>query len=80
MLGFLFPMIYNFGTNVFLGQISYITQAIAAVLQLGVTMDFSIFLLNRYDEEKPRYDDRATRWRKPSAKRLPPLSAARAQR
>lgn len=58
MLGFLFPMIYNFGTNVFMGQISYITEAIAAVLQLGVTMDFSIFLLNRYDEEKPRYDDR----------------------
>lgn len=57
MLGFLFPMVYNFGTNVFLGQISYVTQAIAAVLQLGVTMDFSIFLLNRYDEEKLRYDD-----------------------
>lgn len=57
MLGFLFPMAYNFGTNVFLGQISYITQAIAAILQLGVTMDFSIFLLNRYDEEKPKYGD-----------------------
>lgn len=57
MLGFLFPMVYNFGTNVFMGQISYITQAIAAILQLGVTMDFSIFLLNRYDEEKPKYAD-----------------------
>ncbi len=57
MLGFLFPLAYNFGTNVFLGQVSYITQAIAAVLQLGVTMDFSIFLLNRYEEDKPRYGD-----------------------
>ena len=57
MLGFLFPLVYNFGTNVFLGQVSYITQAIAAVLQLGVTMDFSIFLLNRYEEDKPRYGD-----------------------
>ena len=52
MLGLLFPIVYNFGTNIFLGQISYITQALSTVLQLGVTMDFSIFLLHRYDEEK----------------------------
>lgn len=52
MLGVLFPVIYNFGSNIFLGEISYITQALAAVLQLGVTMDFSIFLLHRYQEEK----------------------------
>lgn len=52
MLGVLFPVVYNFGSNVFLGEISYITQALAAVLQLGVTMDFSIFLLHRYQEEK----------------------------
>jgi hypothetical protein len=58
MLGIGFAVIYNFGTNIFLGQISYITKAIAAVLQLGVTMDYSIFLINRYDEEKPKYDDR----------------------
>ena len=51
-------IIYNFGTNIFLGQISYITQAIAAVLQLGVTMDYSIFLYHRYQEEKARYDDK----------------------
>lgn len=49
---------YNFGTNVFLGQISYITQAIAAILQLGVTMDYSIFLIDRYDEQKQIYPDR----------------------
>lgn len=52
MLGLFFPIVYNFGTNIFLGQISYITEALATVLQLGVTMDFSIFLLHRYEEEK----------------------------
>jgi len=50
-------ILYNFGTNIFLGQISYITQAIAAVLQLGVTMDYSIFLYHRYEEERQKYDD-----------------------
>ena len=49
---------YNMGTNFFLGSISFITQAIAAVLQLGVTMDYSIFLIDRYHEEKPLYDTR----------------------
>ena len=52
MLGLLFPLVYNFGTNIFLGQVCFITEALAAVLQLGVTMDFSIFLLHRYEEEK----------------------------
>lgn len=42
-------IIYNMGTNLFLGQISYITKAIAAVLQLGVTLDFSIFLYHKYE-------------------------------
>ena len=51
-------VIYNFGSNVFLGQISYITKAIAAVLQLGVTMDYSIFLYHRYEEEREHYDDK----------------------
>ena len=51
-------IVYNFGTNILLGQISYITKAIAAVLQLGVTMDYSIFLYHRYLEEKPRYEDK----------------------
>lgn len=50
-------VLYNFGTNLFLGQISYITKAIAAVLQLGVTMDYSIFLYHRYEEERHNYDD-----------------------
>ena len=50
-------ILYNFGTNILLGEISYITQAIAAVLQLGVTMDYSIFLYHRYREERPRHED-----------------------
>ncbi|MGE4485668.1 MAG: RND family transporter [Oscillospiraceae bacterium] len=51
-------VMYNFGTNFFMGEISYITKAIAAVLQLGVTMDYSIFLYRRYEEERGRYDDK----------------------
>ena len=51
-------VLYNFGTNVLLGEISYITQAIAAILQLGVTVDYSIFLYHRYVAERPLYDDK----------------------
>lgn len=47
-----YAVAYNFGTNFFLGEISYITKAIAATLQLAVTMDYSIFLYRRYVEEK----------------------------
>ncbi|NLO45458.1 MAG: MMPL family transporter [Clostridiales bacterium] len=43
---------YNMGTNIIFGQISYITQSISAVLQLAVTMDYSIFLIDRYMEER----------------------------
>ena len=46
------------GTNIFLGQISFITQCGAAVLQLGVTMDYSIFLIDRYAEEKQHFSSR----------------------
>ena len=49
---------YNMGTNVFFGQISYITQCIAAVLQLGVTMDYSVFLIDRFEEEKEKFSDK----------------------
>ena len=47
-----FAIIYNMGSNVFMGQISYVTKALAAVLQLAVTMDYSIFLWHSYCEEK----------------------------
>lgn len=50
-------VLYNLGTNIFLGEISYITKALTAVLQLGVTMDYSIFLLNSYEENKNIYKD-----------------------
>lgn len=58
LLGIGIAIIYNMGTNIFLGEISFISKSIAAILQLAVTMDYSIFLINRYDEEIPKFDDR----------------------
>ena len=65
--GFLVPLVflasigiaiaYNLGSNVFLGEISYITKAISAVLQLAVTMDYSIFLWHCYNEKRGEYAD-----------------------
>ena len=49
-------IVYNLGTNIFFGEISYITKALAAVLQLGVTMDYSIFLMHSYQEQQVRYN------------------------
>lgn len=51
-------ILYNMGTNIVLGQISYITKAIATVLQLGVTMDFSIFLYHSYQRQKEILGDK----------------------
>lgn len=51
-------IIYNLGSNVFFGEISYITKALAAVLQLGVTMDYSIFLWHSYQEQLTVHEDR----------------------
>lgn len=48
-------IIYNLGTNVFMGEISYVTKALSAVLQLGVTMDYSIFLWHSYETWKQQY-------------------------
>ncbi len=50
-------IIYNLGTNIFKGEISYVTQALTAVLQLGVTMDYSIFLWHSYEEQKLRFHE-----------------------
>ena len=52
-----FAILYNMGSNIFLGQISYITKAISAVLQLGVTMDFAIFLYHSFVAEKEHTSD-----------------------
>jgi predicted RND superfamily exporter protein len=49
---------YNMGTNVFKGEISFITQSLAAVLQLGVTLDYSIFLWHSYQEELEKNDNK----------------------
>lgn len=51
-------ILYNMGSNIFLGQISYITKAISAVLQLGVTMDFAIFLYHSYKAEQENFSDK----------------------
>lgn len=51
-------IVYNLGTNVIQGEISYITKALTAVLQLGVTMDYSIFLWHSYQEQLKCYKDR----------------------
>lgn len=57
MLSIGMAIIYNLGSNFFLGEISYITKALAAVLQLGVTLDYSIFLWHSYKEMKIDYPD-----------------------
>ena len=51
-------ILWNMGSNYFLGEISYITRAVAAVLQLGVTLDYSIFLWHSYSEQKKLTDDK----------------------
>ena len=66
--GWLIPFIFlisigamiliNLGTNYFLGEISFITKALSAVLQLAVTMDYSIFLWNSYNEQREKWDDK----------------------
>lgn len=50
-------VVYNMGSNIFFGEISYITQALTAILQLGVTMDYSIFLLESYEANKKRFEN-----------------------
>lgn len=50
-------VVYNLGSNIFLGEVCYITKSLTAVLQLGVTMDYSIFLLNSFEAYKKKYDE-----------------------
>ena len=51
-------VLYNLGSNICLGQVCYITKSLTAVLQLGVTMDYSIFLLNSFEAYKKKYDEK----------------------
>ena len=57
MLSIGFVVVWNLGSNILLGEISFITQALAMVLQLGVTMDYSIFLWHSYKEQQKYYPD-----------------------
>lgn len=57
MLSIGMAIVYNLGSNILLGEVSYITKALAAVLQLGVTLDYSIFLWHSYKEMKAQYPD-----------------------
>ncbi len=58
LLGIGMAILYNLGSNIFFGEISYITKALTAVLQLGVTMDYSIFLWHSYQEQLAVYENR----------------------
>jgi len=51
-------IVLNLGSNIFLGETSYITKALSAVLQLAVTMDYSIFLWHSYNEQKEKFSDK----------------------
>lgn len=51
-------VIYNLGTNIIFGEISFITKSIAAILQLGVTVDYSVFLMDRFEEEKKKHTEK----------------------
>ena len=57
LIGIGVSILYNMGSNFFLGSISYVTQALTAVLQLAVTTDYSIFLLESYEENKKKYPE-----------------------
>lgn len=57
-------VLYNMGTNFIFGEVSFVTQSIAAILQLAVTVDYSVFLIDRYTEEKPRYRTRQAAMKK----------------
>lgn len=51
-------VVYNLGTNIIFGEISFITKSIAAILQLGVTVDYSVFLMDRFEEEKKNHTEK----------------------
>lgn len=57
LMGIGMEILYNLGSNVFMGEISYVTKALSAVLQLGVTMDYSIFLWHSYQEQRKLYGE-----------------------
>lgn len=76
LIGIGMAILYNMGTNVFMGSISYVTKSIAAVLQLGVTMDFSIFLYHRYEEERRNTSDKEEAMAEALSKTIVPISGS----
>lgn len=76
LIGIGMAVLYNMGTNAFMGSISYVTKSIAAVLQLGVTMDFSIFLYHRYEEERRNTSDKEEAMAEALSKTIVPISGS----
>lgn len=74
----LIAVLFNMGTNIFLGQISFISQAVAAVLQMAVSMDYSIFMLNRFAHFRAEGDDVDTAMQKAMVKSFSSITASAA--
>lgn len=74
----LIAVLFNMGTNIFLGQISFISQAVAAVLQMAVSMDYSIFMLNRFNHFRATGDDVDTAMQKAMVKSFSSITASAA--
>ncbi len=69
-------IIINMGTNYFLSDVSYITQSVAAVLQLGLSMNYSIILLNRYHQERERFTNNIDAMKEALARSIAPISSS----
>lgn len=69
-------ILLNMGTNMFLGKISFLTQAVAAILQLAVSMDYAIFLLHKFQEMREKHDSIEEAMRIATIKSLPTLMAS----
>ncbi len=76
VLAIIFPVMYNMGTNIFFKDISYPTKAMTAALQMGVTMDFSIFLYHRYEKEKHNFDTKEEAMAEAISKMILPIGAS----
>ncbi|MDR1029220.1 MAG: MMPL family transporter, partial [Clostridiales Family XIII bacterium] len=71
-------VLINMGTNLFLGEVSFITNAVSPILQLAVSLDYAIFLLHSFDEQRKRTDDAAEAMRRAMRRAFPSVAAAAA--
>lgn len=78
LLTVLIAVLFNMGTNIFLGEISFISQAVAAVLQMAVSMDYAIFMLNRFNQFRAEGDDVDTAMQKSMVKSFSSITASAA--